>query len=353
MDTKKLLTELIKIKSTEKASANYAIKYCYNYLLENGLSSKIIENNGYKSLICEIGSGEKTIILNGHLDVVEADKEQFEPYEYNGRIYGRGSADMKGAVAAMIDTMIEIKDINLPCNVQLQLVSDEETGGENCSKYLAENGYRGDFVICGEPTNLEIGIQAKGILQIDITVQGKSAHSSRPWEGENAILKACDIFNAIKKLPFTTQKSEFYEGPSINLSKIEGGNIYNKVPDLCKMGIDIRFLPGQNPEKILSQIESVAGKNVKIHSYGDAVVTKPDDEYVKKLKSIISNHINTTVKIFGQHGSADTKFFSKYNIPAVEFGPIGANWHGKDEYIEIESINTYKKILKDFIFSIK
>lgn len=341
--------KLIKIDSSKIEEANKAIDLCADYLLSKDLKFNISRNNGCKMLICGIGKGSKTLVLNGHLDIVPAKDEQFMPREEDGKLYGRGTADMKTAAAAMIYTMIELKNMNLPCKVELQLVTDEETGGYNCSKYLADaNPYR-DFVICGEPTNLGIGIQCKGMLQIDIIIYGKSAHGSRPWEGENAIIKAYKIFNIINKLPFTTERSEFYECPSINLSKIEGGIAYNKVPDCCKLSLDIRFLPEQNMEQIISQIKQVAGDNIFIKGYGEPVKTRMDNNYVCEFSKIIERYTHRQVKIFGQHGSADTKFYSKYGIPAIEFGPCGANWHGDDEYVVIDSINTYKEILKDFI----
>jgi succinyl-diaminopimelate desuccinylase len=349
MDCLDLSMELMKIDSSKKEDANKAVDFCMRYLLSKNLKCDIIENNGHKMLISEIGKGNKTLILNGHLDVVAAKEEQFAPQEADGKLYGRGSADMKAAVAAMMLTMVELKNKELPCKIQLQLVTDEETGGVNCSKYLADENPYGDFVICGEPTNLDIGIHCKGVLQIDIIVNGKSAHGSRPWEGVNAITKAYEIFNNISTLPFTTEKSEFYDSPSINLSKIEGGMVYNKVPDCCKLSLDIRFLPEQNVEEILSQIKQISGDNILVKGYGDPVKTRLDNNYVRKLTSSIEKYTCSETKIFGQHGSADTKYFSKYGIPAVEFGPCGGNWHGDEEYVVISSIYTYIEILKDFI----
>ena len=266
--------ELIKIDSSNLEGANKAIDFCEDLLLSNGLKPEIIENNGFKTLVCTIGEGNKTLILNGHLDVVPGKTEQFIPYEKQGKLYGRGSADMKSGAATMISTILELKNTKLPCKVQLQLVTDEETGGLNCSKYLVDNGFKGDFVICGEPTQLGIGVQAKGILQLDIYFSGKSAHGSRPWQGDNAIIKAYNSFEKILNLPFAKEKSELYAFPSINLSKIEGGDVYNKVPDRCKMSLDIRFLPDQNSDEIITQIEEIVESDVKIHpSYGDSVKT--------------------------------------------------------------------------------
>lgn len=351
MNCIEITKELIKIDSSNLEGANKAIDFCENLLLSNGLKTEIIEHNGFKTLICTIGEGNKTLLLNGHLDIVSGKKEQFSPYEENGNLYGRGSADMKSGAAAMISTILELKNQKLPCKVQLQLVTDEETGGLNCSKYLVDNGFRGDFVICGEPTQLGIGVQAKGILQLDIEFYGKSAHGSRPWQGDNAIIKAYKAFEKILNLPFAKEKSELYEFPSINLSKIEGGDVYNKVPDYCKMSLDIRFLPEQKSDEIIKQIEKVVQTQVNIHSYGDPVKTKVDDMYVKRLIESINFIINDKAKVFGQHGSADTRFYSKYDIPAVEFGPTGGNWHGNDEYVSIDSIYLYKNILKDFILN--
>lgn len=352
MDCIEITKELIKIDSSNLKDANKAIDFCEGILLSHGLKTEIIENNGFKTLICTIGSGDKKIILNGHLDIVPGKAEQFVPYIEDGKLFGRGSADMKAGAAAMLTTMLKLKNEDLNCKLQLQLVTDEETGGFNCSKYLVDNGFRGDFVICGEPTQLGIGVQAKGILQIYLEFYGKSAHGSRPWQGTNAIIKAYEAFNAILELPFAKEKSELYNCPSINLSKIEGGDVYNKVPAYCKMCLDIRFLPGQDPQEIIRQIEDAAGVKVNIHSIGDAVKTKVDDLYVVKLSQAITKITNNNVEIFGQHGSADTRFYSKYDIPAVEFGPTGKNWHGDDEFIIVDSVYTYEQMLIDFILNI-
>jgi succinyl-diaminopimelate desuccinylase len=344
-----LLKTLIRIESSTKASANEAILYCSRWLETQGIQTKNFDHNGYKSVVSEIGSGSKTLIFNGHLDVVSAKSAQFSPYEEDGKLYGRGSADMKAGVSAMMCVLADLKNKSINCKIQLQLVSDEEDG-DNCSKSLTDEGYIGDFVICGEPTNLGIGVQSKGILQIDIGIFGKSAHGSRPWQGENAILKAYEIFNLITKLPFAKEKSELYDFPSINLSKIDGGDVYNKVPHFCKMSLDIRFLPQQNIGEIIDQIKSIAGgEEITIFSEGDPVKTDINDLYVKKLLESISSVSNKKNAItFGQHGSSDTRFFSRFNIPAVEFGPCGENWHGDDEYVTIDSVVLYKDILEEF-----
>jgi len=353
MQPRELLKKLITIESTNHEKVNEAVDVCKSWLEKHDLDCEIIEYNTKKTLLCTIGTGNNTIVFNGHLDVVSGTPAQFIPIEQAGRLYGRGTADMKAGVVGMMTALIELNRENLPCRVQLQLVTDEETGGTRCSQYLAENGYGGDFVICGEPTQLGIGIQAKGILQLDIEVLGKAAHSSRPWTGENAIINGLTLYQAIQILPFTKEKSSFYDCPSVNLSRIEGGKEYNKVPGKCLISLDIRYLPEQNPQEIIGQIEEAVGHPVAIHALGYPVKTSADNPYVRQLTLAVHAQLGIQPELFGQHGAADARFFAQQGIPAVEFGPIGSDWHGDNEYVDIASIDTYTAILKNFVLNFK
>jgi succinyl-diaminopimelate desuccinylase len=346
---KELLKELILIDSSTKEGANQAVEFCKQWLIEEKLKPNLIDNNGYKMLVCEIGEGDKTIVFNGHVDVVSGKKEQFVPVEKNGRLYARGAADMKAGVAAMMFAMKELRNQKLGVRIQLQIVSDEEIGGMNCTGYLVENGYRGDFVISSEPTQLGIALQAKGVLRLEVEVTGKSAHGSRPWEGDNAIVKAYRAYEKMLELPFTKESSDFYESPSVNLAIIAGGEVFNKVPDRCLMSLDIRYLPGQDPDSIVQQIQSISDGQVTVSLKGIPVATERDNIFITQLKPVLEKHIDGEAVIFGQHGAADTQYFAAHGIPAIEFGPSGANWHGDDEYVELESMEKYKDILIDYV----
>lgn len=346
---KELLKELILIDSSTKEGANQAVEFCKQWLIEHDLQPNLIENNGYKMLVCEIGEGDRTIVFNGHVDVVSGKKEQYVPVEKDGKIYARGSADMKAGVAAMMVAMKELRNKKLGVKIQLQIVSDEEIGGMNCTGYLVENNYRGDFVICSEPTQLGIALQAKGVLRLEVEVTGKSAHGSRPWEGDNAIVKAYQVYERILELPFTKDRSEFYPSPSVNLAIIAGGEVFNKVPDRCLMSLDIRYLPGQDPDLIVQQIKNISGGEVQVGLKGIPVSTEPDNPFITQLKPVLDKHIGGEAVLFGQHGAADTQYFAAHGIPAIEFGPSGANWHGDDEFVILESLEKYKEILIDYV----
>ena len=321
-----------------------------NGLKNEGIESEILSNNGYKMLVSTIGNGKQRLILNGHVDVVSGNHGQFTPQIRNGRIYGRGTADMKAGVASLMVAMTELQQLELGnTSVQLQLVTDEETGGQHCAGYLTENGYLGDFVICGEPTQIGIGFQAKGVLQFDLHIKGKPAHGSRPWEGDNAIVKAMEVYENILMLPFATENTDIYERPSINLAKIFGGDVYNKVPGACTISFDIRYLPTQNPDDILKQIKTLTDGEIEVHLCGTAVTNDKNNPYIEKLiEQVHSVTGNDEVRVFGQHGLADTRYFAKYDVPAIEFGPTGGKWHGDGEYAEIDSLDIYKDIIVKF-----
>ena len=152
---------------------------------------------------------------------------------------------------------------------------------------LVREGLRADFALTGEPTDLHIGVQAKGVLAVRLRVAGTAAHGSTPWLGDNAILKAHDAYRRIETLPFSRESSDLFDRPSINLARIDGGDAFNKVPDTCTIDVDIRFLPGQRPDAILDQIRRIGDiEVVKTFIRAPAIVAR-DNPYVLALRDAV------------------------------------------------------------------
>src|SRR5204862_5275755 len=138
----------------------------------------------------------------GHLDVVPAPAEQFEPHVDGDRLYGRGAYDMKGGLAAM---MCATRDLMAQDTVRVHFVcvcdeESEEDQNRGSDFVVREMGIHGDFALTGEPTDMQIGVQAKGVLLLRLEVQGRAAHGSTPWLGDNAVLKAMAVFRAIESM---------------------------------------------------------------------------------------------------------------------------------------------------------
>lgn len=345
-----LTGHLIRFASSTALKANESLEFAAEYLRDSGLEPEVLENQGHKMLICRVGSGSRCLILNGHLDVVEGKDEQYLPQKKGGRLYGRGSYDMLGACAVMLYTMRLLKKKQPGCQVVLSLSTTEETAGALCTGYMVEHGLSGDFAICGEPTNLAVSVMSKGVLRVKCHVFGVAAHSSRPWQGENAILKAFEIYQKICQLPFAKRTNEYFEGASINLSKIQGGMVLNQVPDRAEMIIDIRYLPGENRAELVREIQALdSDMKVEIIAEIDAVEISRKDRCLRFLADAVTEATGEPCRMIAQHGAADTAFFQKAGIPSVEFGPCGAGHHGPEEYVEMASLEIFLRCVEGMI----
>jgi succinyl-diaminopimelate desuccinylase len=290
------------------------------------------------------------VILHGHLDVVPGRPEQFDPRQEGDCLFGRGALDMKGGLAAL---MCALKDVERQdrVTVKFMCVPDEESEelDHRSIDALLAGGIRADFAITGEPTGLHIGVEAKGVLAMRIEVQGRSAHSSTPWLGENAVLKAIDVFRTIESLPFSRESSELFDRPSINLGRIHGGDAVNKVPDACTLVVDIRYLPGQDPNEILAQVREIAGASVTRTFIHPPVRVSRGEVHVMALRESLQRSISGEVLSVGRDGASDAASFLAAGIPAVEFGPQGGGHHGPDEWVSVSSLARYRRAVGDFV----
>ncbi len=311
------------------------------------------DHNGLPVLVAEVGPSDPDVpcvVFHGHLDVVPGRAQQFQPVVEGDRLSGRGAYDMKGGLASM---MCALKDVERQERVRVRFVCvpDEESEelDERATDEVVKRGLGGDFAITGEPTNLHIGVEAKGVLAMRIEVHGRSAHSSTPWLGDNAVLKAIDAFRAIESLPFSRESSEMFDRPSINLGRIHGGDAVNKVPDECVMVVDIRYLPGQDPDEILAQMESIPGIEVTRTFIWPPVAVGRADPFVRALRDAVARSIRGEVMSVGRDGASDAASFLEAGIPAVEFGPVGDGHHGPEEWVSVSSLARYRRALGDFV----
>jgi succinyl-diaminopimelate desuccinylase len=304
------------------------------------------------SLVARVGSGEPRILLHGHADVVPGEEEQFEAHERGDELYGRGVYDMKGALAAMMYAVEDLHVTGCEATVELLVVPDEEReyGGLKGAEILIQNGHTGDFLITGEPTDFHIGVQAKGVLDFRITLRGESAHGSRPWLGKNAVLLAYEHYERVLELPFASEKSDVFPYPSINMARIIGGDVINRVPDRCTYDLDIRYLPGQNPEEIKRQIRSIdLPAEVEILFSHEPTYVSRNNPFVETLREVADRHSSGSPASVGRHGASDIVFFQRAGVPGVEFGPVGSGHHGPSEFVVSSSLEAYRQMLVQFV----
>ncbi len=358
MNMKKYLINLSKslilIPSTKanlsmlKKVLNAALKEVKEYTIE------YFEKNQIPSALVYAGKTRPKkfkVILNGHLDVVEAKEEQYKPYEKNGRLYGRGAYDMKASAAVEILVFKELaKKLRYP--LALQLVTDEETGGFCGTKYQIDRGVRGEFVIAGENTNLKLNNEAKGIVWADIEFKGKASHGAYPWQGKNAIAAANQFIDKLYK-HFPIPKKAVWQ-TTVNVAKITTTNqTYNKVPDNCVVGLDVRYIP-KDSKTIVSKLQKIVAKTgqLKLKLKEPSQFTEAKNPYIIKLQDVTKSIIGKKAPTVKLHGGSDIRHYDRVGVSGVCFGAEGAGHHTDNEWVSIKSLENYYQILKKFLQSV-
>ncbi len=349
-----LAEQLIGFETSNPGAISECAGFVEGWLDARGIAVERDEVRGLPVIKAEVGpEGAPTVVLHGHLDVVPGLAGQFDPRIEGDRLYGRGAYDMKGALAAMLVTAAAMRGQD-GVRVRLGIVGDEESEeeAERGSDHLVDSGFVGDFAITGEPTDLHIGIEAKGVLALRLEVGGTAAHGATPWLGDNAVLNAIDVFRSIESLPFARHSSELFDRPSINLGRIWGGDALNKVPDRCVIDVDIRYLPEQDPAAVLAEVRGLPGVGATSLLTRPPATVDRDSPFVRGLRASAAAHHDGEPMSVGRDGASDAVSFLRVGVPAVEFGPVGAGHHGPEEWVSISSLETYRQALESFLRAI-
>lgn len=312
------------------------------------------EKNGVLSFLaynCKSRPKKFKIILNAHIDVVAAKENQYRLQEKDGKLYGRGSYDMKAATAAEILVFKELAK-QLPYPIGLQIVTDEEIGGHCGTKLQIDKGVRATFVIAGEPTDFLVNNIAKGVVWLDIIARGKTAHGAYLWEGENAVNKIVKAIHNIHKV-FPVPEKEVWQ-TTFNLSWIKTANeTANKVPDYAEARFDIRYIP-EDKDQIIKNLRKLISESleIKILEIEPAHFTSDKNPYINNLLKTIKKINKKPSSIVSKHFASDVRHYNRVGCDGVTFGPKGFGLHTDNEYVNIKSLENYYLILKQFLLSL-
>ena len=270
MDVRELTCELVSIPSHEDETA--AGDFIERWLSEQTDTS--VERDQHGNVVARRNTGADTsLALVGHHDVVTPDDSQIADGEYaleerDGRLYGRGSADMKGAVAA---AMVAFRDATDPdCELQFISFVGEEQGGIGAQAALDDGTVDPDYAIVGEgstgysaPGTTDVAVAHKGRRGSTITAAGKAAHASEVEAGENAIYRASDAISVVRELDFPTTTVLGHDlSGSIAVTEIEGGSAWNVIPETCEVTVDERTVPDERGA--IERVEAIDGISVTV-----------------------------------------------------------------------------------------
>lgn len=370
-----LTQELIRIPSHkyEKNRESQVAEYLYNYCKSNGLCVEMQEVDGLRrNVIVRLkGNGTgKSLIFNGHIDTVPPYEMTIEPFSgeiKDGFLLGRGSNDMKGAVACMVSAMINIKNkgVELGGDIILTAAVGEEEKSDG-TEFVVKSGITADGAIVGEPSNYGYALGHRGLEWLEIKIEGKAAHGGIPELGINAISKATKLIQKIETdlIPKLKTRQNEWMGPSVmNFGMIKGGTQPSTVADSCIIQIDRRYLPSESVESVLKEYQDIIDElksedsefNAELirmdenlmSSYNHApLIAQPDSGIAKTVRLCLKDFLNKEPNIEKRRGWTDAGVLSTYgNIPTVVTGPGDLKYsHTKDEKIPVEDLINYVEI---------
>ncbi|WP_266081307.1 M20 family metallopeptidase [Haladaptatus caseinilyticus] len=315
---------------------------------------------GRPNVVARVGNPSNgSVLLAGHTDVVPAhatdwSADPYEPTVQNGRLVGRGAADMKGALAAKIlATEAYYNETDEPGQVIIAFVVDEEANGAGM-KTLVDQGIDADAAIIGEPTDLQVCTAQKGVVRYKVTVRGESGHSGRPDDAINAISGLNRVIERIETFDDRLRKEEKHPllaPETITVTEVEGGIAPNVVPDMATATVDWRFHPGRtDPDKFDHRLrELLDGINLDNRPlsielgrtvFARAAEITPDHEFVDILCDAAQT-AGVSADVIGFNAATDARFLiHDAGVPTVLFGPgsIEHDAHTVDESVRVTDL---------------
>lgn len=366
MTTNELLEktkELVAIPSTaDNAKAlNDALEYVADFVRARNpnVTIEYFEKNGTRSFLAYRSKKRPAgfhIILNGHVDVVPGKPSQFKLQIKDGKLYGRGVYDMKAACIIMAEVFCEFVN-DVPYELGLQIVTDEETGGFDGTNYQVQQGVRSDFVICGEAgrksASHEVANETKGGAFVDVEFFGRAAHAGYPWKGDNASVRAANFVKKVHDM-FPTPNDE-YHGTTVTVTAVlsETG-VHNRIPEHALVRLDLRTVPNdkhfsdeQSIHKFVKDIDPTA--QVTVRHIALPAFADPEGEFMQDLRQAAEAVENKPFNLVRRHGSGDGRHFVEVGGQACEFGIAGEDHHGDDEHVTLKAFENYYATMRQFL----
>lgn len=309
---------------------------------------------GRPNLVARCGGPETdSLCFSGHLDTVplgtaEWTADPFGGEVKDGRIFGRGSSDMKAGLAAMVHAALQLKAAGGDrANILLVLTAGEEAGCQGAADLAARQQLLGTAgaVVIGEPTANRPLVGHRGALWLELETTGVTAHGATPELGVNAIYRAAEAIQHLSCFDFAVPPHPIMGMPTLNVGIVAGGLNINSVPDRAVMAVDIRTVPGQSHDRLTARIQDAVGADVGVRTIQsvEGVATDPADPWVEAVFEMVGGFIGDTVRPAAAPYFTDAAFLTPAlgSPPTLILGPGDAEMaHRTDESCSIEAIET-------------
>ncbi|HDA0422621.1 ArgE/DapE family deacylase [Staphylococcus aureus] len=387
-----LLADIVELQ-TENNNELDVCNYLTDLFDKYDIKSEILKVNEHRAnIVAEIGNGSPILALSGHMDVVDAgnqDNWSYPPFqltEKDGKLYGRGTTDMKGGLMALVVSLIELKEQNeLPHGTIRLLATAGEEKEQEGAKLLADKGYLDDVdsLIIAEPTGSGIYYAHKGSMSCKVTATGKAVHSSVPFIGDNAIDTLLEFYNLFKEKyselkqqdtkheldvapmfksligkEISEEDANYASGLTAVCSIINGGKQFNSVPDEASLEFNVRPVPEYDNDFIESFFQNIINDvdsnklSLDIPSNHRPVTSDKNSKLITTIKDVASSYVEQDeIFVSALVGATDASSFlgdNKDNVDLAIFGPGNPLMaHQIDEYIEKDMYLKYIDIFKE------
>ncbi len=293
----------------------------------------------------------RTLLLCAHMDTVDVRDMTVDPFAAEvrrGRIYGRGTCDDKGPLAAlMISFRDRVQQGRLPCNLALLATCGEEYGMTGSEYFAANNQQKLAGVVVAEPTDLQVVVAHKGVVRLDLNSKGRSAHSSTPKRGKNAIYPMARAITVVECFIEELEKNRIHDQlghETAAVTIVHGGQQINVIPDNCQASIDWRIIPGRDSQQCRDELNKLLQRELP-----DQIEVSVLNEYKPMITdashSLVLSLLDAAEQVTSQRkttvfsGATDASAFVSLLIPTPIFGPGGMGQaHTQEEYIEINKL---------------
>jgi acetylornithine deacetylase len=289
-----------------------------------------------------------SLMLCGHLDTVGVDgmRDPFDPLERDGRLFGRGSQDMKGGVAAMIDAARVVAERGLlRGRLIVAAVVDEEYASIGADALVTK--WSADMAVVTEPTDLQIAVGHKGFAWIEVVTRGRAAHGSRPKDGRDAIVRMGRVLTRLEALDQDLQARPPHPvmgTGSLHASLISGGRELSSYPDKCELQIERRTIAGESGERAAEEIDEIlrelARADPEFEAEARLTFARPPYElpHGHPLAAALAAASQRPPETVGMSFWTDAAVLGSAGIPTVLFGPGGAGLHSTEEYVNVDEV---------------
>lgn len=371
MDLETLLTELVSIDSINPdlvpggAGEEAVARFVADWLTREGLEVHLQDAAPGRPNAIAIARGTgggRSLMLNAHLDTVGVAGmvDPHRPLIENGKMYGRGTYDMKSGLAACMIAISKARSLGLRGDVMLAAVVDEEYASIGTQAVVAEwERWPADAVIVTEPTELAVCVAHKGFVWLEIETIGKAAHGSRPYLGIDAIAKMGRVLTGIEDLDRALRAAPTHSllhSGSLHASLIAGGQELSSYPAHCRLSVERRTLPGETPELVRAQIQAILDQaalaDPDFKATCHVTLERAPFEVERSqliVQSVIHNAENVlhrSPEVIGVTFWMDAALFAEKGVPTVVFGALGEGAHALVEWVDLASVHQCCEVLE-------